>query len=74
MLSVAVWPADEISTRNCRNCLAPKEGVYVSCRKGHPMITGRRLNRHALTYNGVLKLGKLLLPCRGCKDFDNDWR
>ena len=68
------WPDDEVSTRNCRHCLAPAGGVYVRCRKGHPMVTSSERHRRQLTYNGVIKMPLLLKPCQGCADFDNDWR
>ena len=61
----AIWPADEISTRNCYNCEAPKQGIYVSCRKGHQMVN--------MTYNGAIVRDFLLTPCRDCNDFDNSW-
>jgi hypothetical protein len=63
----------EVSTRNCYHCLVPKEGIYVSCRKGHPMITVSGRHKHRLTYNGVIRLARLMKPCQNCPDFDNDW-
>ena len=67
------WPADEISTRNCFHCLAPRDGIYVRCQKKHPMVTVSGRNRHRVTYNGVVRLARLLDSCHGCVDFDNDW-
>jgi hypothetical protein len=71
---VKPWPTSEVSTRNCCHCLAPKEGIYVRCRKGHPMTAEYDRHRRQLTYNGVVRLDRLVAPCRGCDDFDNDWR
>jgi hypothetical protein len=71
---VRPWPIDEVSTRNCRHCLAPDEGIYVRCRKGHPMTAEYDRHRRRLTYNGVVRVARLVAPCRGCRDFDNDWR
>ena len=70
---VRPWPAAEVSTRNCRHCLAPRDGVYVRCRKGHPMVGDYSRHRRQLTYNGVITASRLLKPCQGCADFDNDW-
>ena len=70
---VEPWPFDEVSTRNCCHCLAPREGIYVSCRKGHPMTTKSSRHKRQLTYNGVIRLSRLLKPCQDCADFDNDW-
>jgi hypothetical protein len=71
---VRPWPAGEVSTRNCRHCLAPDEGIYVRCRKGHTMTAEYDRHRRRLTYNGVVRVARLVAPCRGCRDFDNDWR
>ena len=71
---VVPWSLDEVSTRNCYHCLAPREGIYVTCRKGHPMTTTSDNHGQRLTYNVVIRLAQLLKPCRGCKDFDNSWR
>ena len=73
LMTIAAWPAGEVSTRNCRHCLAPVDGIYVSCRKGHAMVTSSGRHRRPLSYNGVLKASRLLRPCQGCKDFNNDW-
>lgn len=70
---VTPWPLDEVSTRNCYNCLAPREGRYVSCRLGHPLITRSGNHRRRLAYNGVVRNNSILKPCQGCHDFDNDW-
>ena len=70
---VKLWPTSEVSTRNCCHCLAPKEGIYVHCRKGHPMTAEYDRHRRQLTYNGVVRLDRLVAPCRGCDDFDNNW-
>jgi hypothetical protein len=67
------WPMDEVSTRNCRHCLAPKEGDYVGCRKGHLMVSTSGKHKRPLAYNGVIRQKRLLKPCQGCKDFDNNW-
>jgi hypothetical protein len=71
---VRPWPTDEVSTRNCRHCLAPDEGIYVRCQKGHSMTAEYDRHRRRLTYNGVVRVARLVAPCRDCKDFDNDWR
>ena len=73
VVTVEPWPIDEVSTRNCRHCLAPKNGVDVKCRKGHPMAAKYDRHRHSLTYNGVIRVARLVAPCLGCPDFDNDW-
>jgi len=73
LMTIAAWPSGEVSTRNCRHCLAPAQGVCVSCRQGHAMVTNSGRHRRSLSYNGVLKTGRLLRPCQGCQDFDNDW-
>ena len=70
---VSPWPTDEVSTRNCYHCLAPKEGIHVRCRKGHPMTADYDRHKHQLTYNGVIRVARLVAPCRGCEDFDNNW-
>ena len=70
---VTPWSLDEVSTRNCYHCLAPKRGIYVSCRKGHPMVTTSGKHKRQLTYNGVIRQKRLLKPCHGCSDFDNSW-
>ena len=70
---VTPWPLDEVSTRNCYHCLAPRSGIYVSCRKGHSMVTTSGKHKRQLTYNGVIRQKRLLKPCQGCKDFDNIW-
>lgn len=67
------WLADEVSTRNCYHCLAPKEGIYVSCRMKHLMITISGQHKRRLTYNGVIRLARLMKPCESCPDFDNHW-
>jgi len=67
------WPTEEVSTRNCYHCLAPNERIYVSCRKGHAMVTVSGQHRRRLTYNGVIRLARLMKPCQDCPDFDNDW-
>lgn len=73
MLSTEPWPLSEVSTRNCRHCLAPRDGVYVSCRRGHPMVGDYDRHKRRLSYNGVITVSRLLKPCQGCDDFDNDW-
>jgi len=73
VVTVQPWATDEVSTRNCYHCLAPRAGTYVSCRKGHQMTTSSERHRRNLTYNGVVKLGRLMKPCINCADFDNDW-
>ncbi len=73
MVSTEPWPLDEASTRNCRHCLAPKDGVHVLCNKGHPMVGDYDRHKRQLTYNGVITVSRLLKPCQGCADFDNDW-
>jgi len=73
-ITVESWPEDEISTRNCHHCLAPKEGVYVRCRQGRQMVAEYYRHLRQLTYNGVIRYDGLLKLCRNCPDFDNDWR
>ena len=70
---VKPWPTDEVSTRNCYHCLAPKEGMYVRCRKGCPMAVDYDRHQHLFTYNGVIKSPRLVAPCHDCQDFDNNW-
>lgn len=67
----ADWPPDEVSTRNCFNCLASPVDIYVSCRKGNALLTSR--GDSPLAYNGVVRTNKLLGACRDCKGFDNNW-
>ena len=71
--TVTPWPLDEVSTRNCYHCLAPRRGIHISCRKGHSMVTTSGKHKRQLTYNGVIRQKRLLKPCQGCKDFDNSW-
>ena len=74
LLSVVTpWPMDEVSTRNCCHCLAPKDGIHVTCQRGHPMVTTSGKHKRRLAYNGVIRQKRLLKPCQGCKDFDNSW-
>ena len=68
-----VWSMDEVSTRNCYHCLAPREGVYVRCRRGHELVVEHARHKHQITYNGVVKIDRLLKVCRDCQDFDNNW-
>ena len=70
-LSTETWTLDEVSTRNCRHCLA--WDVFVRCRKGHSMVGEYSRHKRQLTYNGVITAPRLLKPCRGCEDFVNDW-
>ena len=72
-MTVEPWPDDEVSTRNCYHCLAPKDGIYVRCGKGYPMVATSGRHKRQLTYNGVIRLARLLKPCQSCADFDNDW-
>lgn len=67
------WPANEMSTRNCYHCLAPREGIYVSCRKGHQLVTVSGKHKWRLVYNGVIRQPRLLKPCQDCTDLDNYW-
>ncbi len=71
-LSTEPWPLDETSTRNCRHCLAPKDGGRVLCDKGHLMVGDHDL-RGRLTYNRVVTVPWIFKSCKGCADFDNDW-
>ncbi len=73
MLTTEPWPFAEASTRNCRHCLAPKDGVHVRCSKSHPLVGDYSRHKRQLTYNGVITVSRLLQPCLGCTDFDNDW-
>ena len=70
---VKPWPDDEVSTRNCYHCLAPKEGSHVRCRRGYPMAVDYDRHQHLFTYNGVVKSPRLMAPCQDCHDFDNNW-
>ena len=70
-LSTETWPLNEVSTRNCRHCLA--RDVFVCCGKGHSMVGEYSRHKRRLTYNGVITASRLLKPCLGCEDFDNDW-
>ncbi len=74
-LTTEPWPDGEVSTRNCRHCLMPKDGVHIHvlCGKDHPMVGDYSRHKRQLTYNGVITTSRLLQPCQGCEDFDNDW-
>jgi hypothetical protein len=73
LVTAEPWSSDEVSTRNCYNCLAPNGGIYVRCRRGHSMIGDYCRHKRRLTYNGVVTIPRLLKPCQGCEHFDNDW-
>ena len=73
ILEIEPWPADEVSTRNCYHCLVSGEGLHVGCRLGHSLATNSHKKRRLLTYNGVIRISRLLKPCRYCQDFRNDW-
>jgi hypothetical protein len=72
LLEIEPWPADEVSTRNCYHCLVFGGGLHVGCRLGHSLSTNSHKKRR-LTYNGVIRMPRLLKPCLGCPDFRNDW-
>lgn len=63
------WPENEISTRNCYNCLVG--GHLVHCRKGRNMQSPKY--GFQLTYRGVMRDNRLLSPCINCGNFDNTW-
>jgi hypothetical protein len=72
LLEIEPWPADEVSTRNCYHCLVSGGGIHVGCRLEHSLSTNSHKKRR-LTYNGVIRVSRLLKPCRGCPDFCNNW-
>jgi len=58
---------DEISTRNCKHCIA---NTYIHCDEGHPLLgIGGRPYR----YDEVINKDYLLWPCRGCLDFEKQF-
>ena len=62
------WPEDEISTRNCRHCISPGNSIYVRCSEGHKLSADGK----GLKHNGVVRLNRLMLCCKGCLEFDNE--
>ena len=69
--TVKPWDSDEISTRNCYNCVVSSEEVI--CRLGKSLTKRRWGNHRTLSYNGVVRFNGLFEPCRSCADFDNQW-
>jgi hypothetical protein len=53
------WPINEISTRNCINCI--EKGDSVSCIHWE----------HDYSFNTVIKCKKLIIPCIMCKNFES---
>jgi hypothetical protein len=57
-----MWGFKEVSTRNCTNTII-HDGV-VTC----------PFNEHLkLMEQNVTRFNRLLAPCKGCADFNNDW-
>ena len=71
-LTVETWPMDEVSTRNCFNCLVDNIGRYVLCRVGHPMTPSKRPTEK-LTCRAVLVRAYLFHSCHGCTGLDTKW-
>lgn len=59
-----MWTDNEISTRNCYNCIA--KGDKVDCQLGHW--------QKLLTLRYILEKGTIVKECIDCADLDNIWR
>jgi len=58
-----MWNFDEVSTRNCFNA------------KVHNDIVTCKYNEHLkLMEKNVINFGRLLAPCKGCTEFNKEWR
>ncbi len=66
LMKAQEWPSSEISTRNCIHCVAPMQGIHISCGKGHKLL-------RSYTYNGVVTTPIICKGCEDCPDFDNRW-
>ena len=62
------WDLNEVSTRNCYNCM--DDGKFVRCREEHEMTSNRGTQ---LTLKRILGLNGLCDDCVRCPDFDNNW-
>lgn len=69
-IKVEIWLLDEVTTRNCTNCIPNANDEYVNCDKGHPLLDSQG---EPYSYDHVINASYLLWPCQGCPDFERQF-